>query len=240
MEREEILAAARALAGPDGDAPTLRQFRQQAGVKDSWWKGKYYARWSELLAAAGLEAKSFKVNALDQGLALQKYWELTQELGSLPSEAQMNLKKRSDPDFPNPSTLRKHFGKNLVHRALESAKKQEAPKLVLDLLREALMERSTTVAPHVDDEGGKTGFVYLMKSGKHFKIGKTNSVDRRRYEIGMQLPEKLEPIHSIETDDPSGIEAYWHHRFRDKRLNGEWFELSAEDVVAFKRRRSFM
>ena len=85
-----------------------------------------------------------------------------------------------------------------------------------------------------------TGFVYMMKSGKYYKIGKTNSIDRRQYEIGLQLAEGLEPIHSIETDDPSGIEAYWHNRFKDKRMNGEWFNLDASDVRAFRLRKKFM
>jgi hypothetical protein len=42
-------------------------------------------------------------------------------------------------------------------------------------------------------------------------------------------------IHSIETDDPIGVETYWHSRFSAKRGEGEWFELSPEDIKAFKR-----
>ena len=73
--------------------------------------------------------------------------------------------------------------------------------------------------------------------GKHYKIGKTFSVPRRHREIALELPEKLEPIHVIRTDDPSGIEAYWQRRFEAKCTNSEWFALSAEDVRIFKKRK---
>lgn len=87
------------------------------------------------------------------------------------------------------------------------------------------------------DDSPAKGFVYLQQHGsrKEYKIGKTNNPMRREGEVKIELPERLQPIHYIQTDDPSGIESYWHRRFSEKRKNGEWFELSKEDVRAFKR-----
>ncbi len=86
-------------------------------------------------------------------------------------------------------------------------------------------------------EQAASEYVYLMKSGRHYKIGRSNSTGRREYELAIQLPESVELIHRIRTDDGVGIEAYWHSRFSDRRLNGEWFALTTEDVRIFKRRK---
>lgn len=70
-----------------------------------------------------------------------------------------------------------------------------------------------------------------------YKIGFTNLVDRRVAELGATAAVELVLIHEIKTDDPSGVEAYWHKRFYEQRLRGEWFRLTPADVKAFKRWR---
>lgn len=104
---------------------------------------------------------------------------------------------------------------------------------MLDIVGPASSEASAKPRRHT----APIGFVYLTKFGRHFKIGRTNAAGRRERELAIQLPEKSKTVHVIETDDPEGIENYWHRRFATKRGNGEWFALDSTDVDSFKRRR---
>lgn len=62
------------------------------------------------------------------------------------------------------------------------------------------------------------------------KIGRSNAAARHAHEPAIQLPERLEVVHVIETDDAIGIECYWHQQFANRRLNGEWFASTKADV----------
>ena len=102
-----------------------------------------------------------------------------------------------------------------------------------------LIEKTQTMVKPTPGKASKTrttGFVYLMKSGRHYKIRHTVSVGgSRERQLVIKIPIPPTTIHSIKTDDPVGVEAYWHRRFEHKRAEGEWFNLSPEDVTAFKR-----
>lgn len=76
----------------------------------------------------------------------------------------------------------------------------------------------------------RKGYVYLLRSDKYYKIGRTNCLARRTKDIKLQLPFPAERIFSIETSDMFWAGTHLHHRFAKFRKNGEWFELGAEDV----------
>jgi hypothetical protein len=72
-----------------------------------------------------------------------------------------------------------------------------------------IAEKARDETAHVEAEPEDVvGFVYLMKSGRHYKIGRSNSTGRREYELALQMPEKLSTVHVIRTDGPAGIEDY--------------------------------
>lgn len=108
----------------------------------------------------------------------------------------------------------------------------------------AICERAVTTSPEDSQDGTASsegdGIVYLLKSGRRYKIGFTKDLDQRISQLAHQTSEPINKVHSIRTDDPSGIEAYWKRRFADKCVHNEWFTLTAKDVAAFKRRKKFM
>ena len=110
-------------------------------------------------------------------------------------------------------------------------------QLAQDYLANVKPTRRTGASPDVDEAEGSSalGYVYLHRHGTDYKIGFTRSLNKRGRQIQIELPQEVELVHSILTDDPAGVEGYWHKRFADKRTRGEWFKLTKADVAAFRR-----
>lgn len=217
----------------EGAALGQARFLQETGIKTTDWYGKYWTKWSDAIVEAGLVPNSFN-QAMPEEILLHKFVELMQELSRFPTAGDLLMKARNDKAFPSRNTFER-FGKkaDLVETVRNFCLKNDFEHLVVLCPTNKANESLENGSP---DEL-EFGTVYLYKSKSYYKIGRTNNVKRRDREIKLQLPFEAEIIHTIKTDDPVGIERYWHQRFADKRLNGEWFQLTKADVTAFKRRK---
>ncbi len=78
------------------------------------------------------------------------------------------------------------------------------------------------------------GYVYLILSPYGYKIGKTKRMKERSQLFSVKLPFEIEVVHYKWFEDYSRAEAALHQRFKEKRLDGEWFRLTPADVQAVK------
>jgi hypothetical protein len=237
VTRDAILKEIRRTAEANGGKPLGRlRFFSETGIKESDWSGRYWARWNDAVREAG-----YGPNALNEGrddaYMLDRLAELTLELGKFPVKSEQRLKKLRDPNFPNEKTFARFGSTREISAALRShcASRTEYSR-VTEILGPSEEPAAETAAGRPEQQT-VLGSVYLLKAGRYFKIGRSNALGRREREIALQLPERATLVHSISTDAPVGIEAYWHARFAGKRKNGEWFELDAQDVSAFRRRK---
>src|SRR5205823_2920785 len=118
---------------------------------------------------------------------------------------------RREPGFPDRTAFSRRFGSKaeLVRQLLEYCRPLNEYQDVVRMCEEYTPAKEQ----NAEDErsaDARIGFVYLLKHGsrREYKIGRTYNPLRREGEIGVELPEKVQPVHAIKTDDPAGIEAY--------------------------------
>lgn len=236
LTKDDILEEIRRTAKENGGIPLgFKRFEDETGIKGIDWR-KYWARFGDAQREAGFEANTLKTAYSDEYI-FEKFISLTRELGKLPVKGELIVKRYNDPEFPTHNTF---FRLGTKQKFLNKLLKYSQSKGYADIINMCCVVLEKGNVEEGQDETLKEiaiGSVYLAKSGRYYKIGRTNSMGRRHHEITILLPEGLSLIHEIKTDDPSGIEAYWHRRFELKRKKGEWFDLSSIEVKAFKRWR---
>lgn len=230
--RDHILSEIRRLAVVNGGQPPgSKLFLRETGIGDHHWRGKFWARWSDALTEAGFTPNQW-VGRLDSETVLTGVILACRHYGRFPTMDEVGLHRATEPTIPSEQAIRRHFGGRagliaaLAKRAADDPSYADLAAMLPDVAPRPMGASKTS-----------DGFVYLIQSGDFYKIGRGDDLERRVKQIRVALPDKSVLIHSIRTDDPSGIEAYWHRRFNEKRANGEWFKLTSLDVSAFKKRK---
>jgi hypothetical protein len=220
MDKAHILQEITRTAQANGGvALGFRKFESETGIKRSDWLGVFWARWNDALREAGLAPNQLK-SATPLPKLLEKYAKFALELGRLPAAADHRFKEHRDSEFPNHTTFTSRLGlkAKLVRKLLEYRRPLSEYQDVVKMC-EAYAPGQGQASEDKASLDVQVGFVYLLKHGsrREYKIGRTNNRLRREGEIGVELPEKVQPIHVIQTDDPAGVESYWHRRFASKR-----------------------
>ncbi len=227
-ERAVILDALRKAAAENGGwPPGEKQFRANAGISGAAWHGKHWIRWGDLVREAGFAGLGRSAVRDDETL-LTRLAELVRQFGKIPTSQEIYFYGRRHPGVPSYSTFSTRFdGHRTMFERLRrwAADKPEMTDIV-KICQEALE------APLRSPASGPV--VYLLRVGEYFKIGWAKILERRISDIQSCCPETLELIHAIPAQDPLATEAKWHHRFKDKRVRGEWFKLTPEDIAEFR------
>ena len=95
--------------------------------------------------------------------------------------------------------------------------------MVTDLAQVAKVKRTR--------ESNRAALVYLIRAENGLvKIGKTYNLIRRFNTLNIGSPLDLEILGCIHVENASEVEQDLHARFAEKRVKGEWFSLSTEDL----------
>ena len=74
--------------------------------------------------------------------------------------------------------------------------------------------------------------VYILKNSENFyKIGYSKNPKNRVKQFNTANPYELKIIKTFETNFDSKIEAILKNHFKFRKISGEWFDLSDEDIL---------
>jgi hypothetical protein len=97
--------------------------------------------------------------------------------------------------------------------------------------RRLIAARAAKARPSVAKSRSGTVYVILSENG-FCKIGlTTGNLDNRLKQILTASPFRLKLMHSFPAPDCREAEATLHRKFSEKRRQGEWFDLSRDDIA---------
>ncbi len=242
MDRENVIAMVQHTATGNGGKPLgEKTFYTQTGLTEAALLRAGFPGYGTAVEAAGYQRNTFQ-QAYSDDQMFEPLAKLTRQLARFPKRRERQVERRQNSFFPGEASCSRRAKQEPLEIALLNwCRSQESFNDVAEILESAISTPANLEGVPKHPRKVVNGYVYLMRYGAHgkdFKIGFTDNVARREAQIDMMSPSDVRVVWKIETDDPKGIEEYWHKRFKDRRVAAkEIFRLTAEDIAAFKRRK---
>jgi hypothetical protein len=171
VTREHIISEAKRLFERDGRSPGSDRFKCETGVKKHEWQ-RFFARWNDVLREAGIPENQLQARYPVEEL-LKKYISLARELGRLPTSGDIRVKAHALAGFPHDDSFIRGLGRKSerVQRLLKYCQGRDGFEDIIRMCEE-YVPRAHTASDEVTSDPD-FGFVYLLKSGRFYKIGRT-------------------------------------------------------------------
>src|SRR5439155_5672728 len=156
------------------------RFTTVTGIKQSDWYGRFWARWGDAVREAGHQPQERKV-AYERSKLLDHLRNLVVKLGHFPTYAEWRLEGKISKGFPAHNTFRTLGSRAEAARELLSHCADDPKFAIVQEVCRPLIANDSEAEPRSASAPDKDtfGFVYLLRAGKYYKIGKTNFAERR-------------------------------------------------------------
>jgi len=132
--------------------------------------------------------------------------------------------------FFNPDNLLSKVNQYAKTRLIEEGKIDKAMANISEAKRLATEREEKEKHDNERRVVVSVGYIYLIKSNYGFKIGKSQNIKQRSKLFGVLMPFKFDYIFKKKCKDYHNLELKLHEMFEHKNLNGEWFQLSEDDI----------
>lgn len=166
IDKQHILREIHRTAKANGGvALGWRRFEEETGIRFHDWYGQHRARWRNAVRDAGLEPNRMS-EAYDEAFLGGQLVLLTRRLGRVPTEGDLRLTKRGDPEFPSETVFRRLGSKaQRAARILAHCEANPGYDDVAALGRQVPTAEPANAVAEVEHAAAPVGFVYLLKSG---------------------------------------------------------------------------
>lgn len=183
MNRDQFIQRIRELAAERGDHIGFRECLKEVGLSEGWLRGQpWFNGWNKLLTDLGLQTRRFEPPQRNAADSVATLVDLVRRLGRWPTEDELRRERASNKAIASTAYIRKlrrsgELAALLAPYAEADPTNQTLRTLIADASRPEESEIVTSSKDRVQ------GYVYMLRSGRKYKIGKSTDPSRRFREI---------------------------------------------------------